>query len=610
MDNEVIINVVSRNNVKSGFDAARTDAHKAALDIEKDFKSSGERAGRDLSKGIGDGVKGSGADFRKVGDKAGKDLSTGILSQIKGVAPSGMQALIGIGVGAAPFLGAVISGAIIGGAGIGGVLGGVAIAAKDPGVQQAFKALGTEASASLKLDAAPMIGPVLKAIDTIKESFRSINPVLQNIFAKSADFIGPLTGGITRAVEGIADGINDLVENAGPTVDAFGQLFGDVGEAIGDALTTISGDSEDATDAIQDLGSILSFLIEAVGLTVRALTEAYGALNDFGAAIVDSTYKIGALAPRVDEVGTFMRHTTSAIHAQVGAFKQLADEMQAQTDPLFALIKGQRDVTRAQEAYNSALKKHGKNSQQAKDAMADLGQAAFALNGLVGKAAGGFNGRLTPAMKSALKNAGLTAGQIGRLEGQLRSAAAAADAWSGTYKQTYITSFKTFGKPYSQDGIDRGQVGGLASGGISGSANGASPSGMTWVGENGPELLKLSPGSRVYSNSDSMRPGSPLTGPSLPQPGPPGAGPGGALHGIRKPGAPARYHHLPRGGDSGGSGGGSGGSGGSDYGSGEITINLYLDGKQIAYAMADPMRNLVRTSFGGSVQLAYGTGKG
>lgn len=606
MDNEVIINVVSRNNVKSGFDAARADAHKAGLDIEKDFKSSGERAGKELSKGVSDGAKGAGADFKKTGEKAGTDLSSGILGKFKSLVPPSMTAgLVEAGIAASPFLGAVISGAIIGGAGIGGVIGGAIIASKDPGVQQAFKALGTEASASLKFDAAPMIGPVLKSIDTIKESFRSISPVLQNIFAKSADFIGPLTGGITRAVEGIADGINDLVENAGPTVDAFGQLFGDVGESIGDALTTISGDSEDATDAIQDLGSILSFLIEAVGLTVRALTEAYGAMNDFGAAVVDSTYKIGGLAPRVDEVGTFMRHTTSAIHAQVGAFKQLADEMQAQTDPLFALIQGQQDVAKAQSHYNDVLKKHKKNSAEAKDAMADLGEKAFALQGKIAAAAGGFNGRLTPAMKTALKNAGLTKTQIGRLESQLRSAADAANAWSGTFRQTYITSFKTFGKPYSQDGIDRGQVGGLASGGISGSANGASPTGMTWVGENGPELLKLSPGSRVYSNPDSMRPGGPLTMPGSPM-GTPGAGPGGHL-GL-KPRLPVHRTH-PNLGEGGGSSGGGGGSGGGSGSSGDpFIVNLTLDGKVLVSALVDPMRNFVRYGFGGSVQKAYGVG--
>lgn len=46
-------------------------------------------------------------------------------------------------------------------------------------------------------------------------------------------------------------------------------------------------------------------------------------------------------------------------------------------------------------------------------------------------------------------------------------------------------------------------VPGFAHGGVTGSANGASPSGMTMVGEQGPELLQLPPGTRVRSNPDT-----------------------------------------------------------------------------------------------------------
>jgi hypothetical protein len=593
MDNEVVINVVSNNHVKPGFDAARAEAHKAALDIEKDFKSSGEKAGKELGDGVSKGVKSGGSDLKKVGEKAGTDLSSGIVSKLKAGAPLAQGALIGIGAGAAPFLGAVISGAIIGGAGIGGVVGGAMIAAQDPGVQRSFQALGQRVSQSLKIDAAPMVKPLLGAIQIVQDSFSRLNPIISNIFSKSADFVAPLTVGITHMIEGIADGVNNLVDNAGPTIAAFGELFGNLGDSIGSALTTISGDSEDATDAIQDLGSILSFLIETVGYTIRGLTELYGALNDIGAAAVDMERAIGNLPEQQSELGSFMRHTAGAARDQKEAFQELADEMQAQTDPLFALIKGQRDVTKAQNTYNEALKKHGKNSAAAKDAMADLGKKALDLNGKVGAAAGGFNGRLTPAMKTALKNAKLTDAQINALEKQLRTAADAANAWSGTYKQTYITSFATFGKPYSQDGIDRGQVGGLATGGIKGAAAAPISSGLTWVGEQGPELVKLPAGTAVHSAVDSKRiaftPGHQI-----------GTIPSKSTYKMPGGGTPA--YQTGGGGSSGSYGGGSSGSDGT------ITINLILDGKNLTMALIDPMRNFVRTTAGGSVQVAYGTG--
>lgn len=44
-----------------------------------------------------------------------------------------------------------------------------------------------------------------------------------------------------------------------------------------------------------------------------------------------------------------------------------------------------------------------------------------------------------------------------------------------------------------------------ASGGIVGAATGGIRSGLTWVGEHGPELAQLAPGTNVHSNPDSMR---------------------------------------------------------------------------------------------------------
>lgn len=94
-----------------------------------------------------------------------------------------------------------------------------------------------------------------------------------------------------------------------------------------------------------------------------------------------------------------------------------------------------------------------------------------------------------------------------------------------------------------------------AAGGITGSANGATPAGLTWVGEHGPELLAAPAGSRVYSSPDSMRMA------------------------------------------------GRGGGGG-----GPIIVPLVLDGHTLATVLIDPQRRIVRQQFGGSVQAAYGIG--
>lgn len=100
-----------------------------------------------------------------------------------------------------------------------------------------------------------------------------------------------------------------------------------------------------------------------------------------------------------------------------------------------------------------------------------------------------------------------------------------------------------------------GIVSGRASGGIiGGAASGGVRSNLTWVGENGPELIDAPAGTRVHSAIDSARIAA-------------------------------------------GQGGG---------GMGAVMVQLVLDGKVIATAMADPMRKYVGDRFGGNVQKAYG----
>jgi len=97
---------------------------------------------------------------------------------------------------------------------------------------------------------------------------------------------------------------------------------------------------------------------------------------------------------------------------------------------------------------------------------------------------------------------------------------------------------------------------GRATGGVIGqAATGGARNGLTWVGERGPELIDAAPGSRVYSNADSMRMA------------------------------------------------GQGGGGGW----GSIIVPLIVDGREIARAMINPQRDIIRNEYGGNVQAAYGT---
>jgi tape measure domain-containing protein len=58
-------------------------------------------------------------------------------------------------------------------------------------------------------------------------------------------------------------------------------------------------------------------------------------------------------------------------HARL-SLKELADEIRAQTDPVFAAIRATRDLEEAEKAYQDAIDEHGASSDEARDAMLDL----------------------------------------------------------------------------------------------------------------------------------------------------------------------------------------------------------------------------------------------
>lgn len=72
-----------------------------------------------------------------------------------------------------------------------------------------------------------------------------------------------------------------------------------------------------------------------------------------------------------------------------------------------------------------------------------------------------------------------------------------------TIKQRFVQT----GKYISQSQIDNPTqlYSGLRSGGVKGAASGATSSGLTWVGEDGPELANLPPGTAMHTAGDSAR---------------------------------------------------------------------------------------------------------
>lgn len=375
---------------------------------------------------------------------------------------------------AAPFVGAAISGAVIGGAGLGGIVGGLLLVSKNPQVTSALDAFKKQTSARLKDAATPFVPVALGGIHAIDQALKGID--FKGIFADAAKFSGPLIGGIAHLISSLGSGITDLIHNAGPAVKAIGDGIGEIGSAIGDGFSELSKDGQQGADALRDLFTVIDGGIRITFGLIDGLTRIYGALERInsltGGNIIDLVQKwqdyhqsiSGAAQATYDQAAAAAQGASknkqlaaaadaaaAAARGEKSALVGVADAIRAQTDPVFAVVNAQKELTTATDAYNGAVKKHGKNSEAAKLADQQLATAALDLEGNVGKLGNSFSGKLTPQMLATFRAAHLTSGQIAGIAKQFAIAKQRGDAFAKTYTANVNVreNFVKTGKPVS-----------------------------------------------------------------------------------------------------------------------------------------------------------------
>lgn len=475
----------------------------------------------------------------------------------------------------APLIGAGIAGLVVGGLGLGGIVGGVLVASRDARVQSAFTSLKKDLGDSLKIDAAPFVPVVEAGIGSIRTAFHSFD--LAGIFKDLAPQVEPVLNGILDLVSSLGESIRNVAAHSGPVMKELGTDFRNLGNTLEAAFNSLTDNSKGEAEALHDLFAVIDGSITTVFDLVNALTEVYGVfhkifadttlfgfyelMQDHSQAVTGAIHEqVGAVVDAVNSNYDLAHSSKAAADAaalQAKAVTDTADALKAATDPAFALIDAQKQVNDAQTAYNKAVKTGGQNSTAAKNAQVDLEKAMVNYVSAASKAGTG-TGHLTDEQKALLRAAGASNGTIKALDTSLQNAYKAAHKLDNFNIDITVTEhFKQTGKYISpsQFANPTQLYSGLASGGIKGAASGATSSGLTWVGENGPELMSLPAGTAVKSAGDSRR--------------------------------------L---------------AGGMDGAGGAMIVQLHVDGHVIAQAMVDPQRKFVQQNFGGNVQKAYGVG--
>ncbi|TAL42637.1 MAG: hypothetical protein EPN91_07865, partial [Salinibacterium sp.] len=287
-------------------------------DTEKDAKAAAVFAEK-AAKALKDAGKAAEDTITKVGD-----LGEGF----KGLS-SLTEALPAIGAGAAiPGL-ALLGGALGAGAGVGAV--GAGIGGAIAGNPDAFKAAWGSAINQIKVEwidaSKPFIGPTLDAIKSVGPIVAGWN--LSETLGKAASYERPLVAGITAFVSGVEHGVAQLIEHAGPEVQALSAGLGRLGDAADSAFTDIAQGAHGGALALHDAITATSLLVEGFGKVTLAAEDAYAYVHDhpIQAAIVTGGASAGAsILSNLfgnDDMTSKLTDVSAAAQAAAGSFGTL-----------------------------------------------------------------------------------------------------------------------------------------------------------------------------------------------------------------------------------------------------------------------------------------------
>lgn len=414
----------------------------------------------------------------QLGKSWGRTVMQGITSGMSSVASTPATGIAGglIGAAMAPSIAAGISAGIAGGVGGAGIIGGIALVAKDPKIADYGKRIGEQFTKDITAEAKVFKEPVLDSLNIIEAAAARTAPKIGQIFDNSAPAVQGLTQNVVRAGEALVDSFVTASGRSAPALESLGGLVESVGGAVGDMIETMTRNSESGAAAIDDLSDSLVSMVRTTSAVVDAVGKGKAGLEAFDAQIdkgrywledhagaLDMTadgyekgseaaelyrrgiigakgsvddytaYLIGA-STGTDELATTLTNAARAARGERDALTLLSKELRAQTDPAFALLDAQAKLKDAQNAAGAAVKKHGRNSEEAREATRKLAMAAIDLEGKAGALSASFNGKLTPAMRDTLEAAGLTKRQVRDVEKQFGSAKRAGDKFAKNYK--------------------------------------------------------------------------------------------------------------------------------------------------------------------------------
>lgn len=241
----------------------------------------------------------------------------------------------------------------------------------------------------------------------------------------------------------------------------------------------------------------IAALVAPLDQTAKSFTDGENALSDFQAKMaaaqptaLQAQQTIYGFEDSVASLSTQLKTNGDSFLDNSATHRQNAES-------LLGLIDNINTMSQASvNAGDSAQQTSAKTQQWNQDLLATAGnskQAKAEIQGMINQyeqSPKTFAYQMVLNVQSVLDSLGSVDDQLNYLGGLEKTDLGAYDLLKGSFNQFTTAQIKEGGQEH---------------GGIVGAASGRIVNGMTWVGEHGPELADLAPGTQVHSNPDSMR---------------------------------------------------------------------------------------------------------
>lgn len=350
-ERDVELRVTARDDTGSGMDSVARRAKRTGDEVERTFKSSGDRAGKGFAGSLASGVSGLGRFAAGLGLSVGENVAKSAAGGIQSAGPQINAALTlavaGAVTTAAPLLSAGLSGAVVGGAAGAGIVGGLLLAARDSRVRTAAAGLGETVMGDLTRRAGGFVAPLLSGIEAVEARWAKLGPLVSRGLAIAATYVQPLTNALINATESGVQGLVSAIAGAGPVVSAVAYGIERFGESARDALVIFGSLGEEGGQALRDIIDIIAGATDFVVHFVAQLTWLYGQVRTLGGLLGDD----GA---GVDQLGDDMANTSVDTSLLSIRLSQLGADARSAADATTYLGKAQRDLGNAAVTLDEA----------------------------------------------------------------------------------------------------------------------------------------------------------------------------------------------------------------------------------------------------------------